>query len=93
LTIPQRCGIVSEVLNTVAAEDSMSIVAIILINLAIIAFAAFAFWQTHSLWSILILLFMFGTRFKETKIRTKCPKCNHPFLAVEDHDEDEEEEG
>ena len=58
-----------------------------LMNLGIIALVGFALWFTHSLWAFLGLLFLFSTRPSTTN--TKCPKCDHEFVATAKDDEDE----
>ncbi len=63
----------------------------VVINLGIMALTGFAFYITRSPWAFIILFFLFSSHISETKIRTKCPKCEHEFLAVKDADEEEED--
>lgn len=67
-----------------------SVVAVVLMNLGIVALVGFALWLTHTPWVLLGLIFMFAT--KSTTVNTKCPKCGHAFVAVA-CDDDEEDEG
>lgn len=51
-----------------------------LLNLGIVALAGSALWFTHSLWSFLVLLFLFSTG--PSTMNAKCPKCDHEFVAT-----------
>jgi hypothetical protein len=62
----------------------------VVMNLGIMTLTGLAFWLTRSLWSFAILLFLFSSHIPETKIKTRCPKCEHEFLAVKDTEENEE---
>ncbi|MBI4215199.1 MAG: hypothetical protein HY602_00550 [Parcubacteria group bacterium] len=59
-----------------------------LVNLGIIGLVVFGIWFTHSLLALLGLLFMFGIKSGPKSIKTKCPKCDHEFTALDDEEDD-----
>lgn len=63
-----------------------------LVNLGVVGLTGFALWYTHSLWSFLGLLFLFNFRTRPATTSTKCPKCEHGFVAMVKDDDDDEDE-
>jgi len=62
-------------------------VSYVLLNLCIISLVAFAIWVTHSLWAFGGLFFLLGVR--SPFLRTKCPKCDYEFVAIQKEDDDD----